>query len=145
VTVRRLDHLAIPVADMEPMLAFYRAIGFTVDDEHAPLLYSVCQGDMKLNLHAPRLWRSERFTLRAPAAEPGCGDLCLVWDGGEEELEARLASAGVEVIEGPVERVGGADRGRARGISRYVRDPDGNLIEFIVYRPPGPPGAGPRP
>lgn len=115
------------------MVAFYAALGFAVDESHAPHLVSVCQGDMKLNLHDPRLWRSGRFDLRAPAAVPGCADICLVWDGSEADLDALLDAASVAVIEGPVERVGGRDGGTATGVSRYVRDPDGNLVEFIVY------------
>ncbi|MGF1596017.1 MAG: VOC family protein [Acidimicrobiales bacterium] len=132
-TVRRLDHVALPVDDMDAMLGFYRALGFTVDDSYAPKLYSVCQGDMKFNLHAPALWRSPRFELRGPSATPGCGDVCLVWDGTEDDLEAVLAAAGATVIEGPAPRVGGADGGTTTGTSRYCRDPDGNLLEFIVY------------
>ena len=133
-TVRRLDHVAVPVDDMEAMLRFYRSLGFTVDDRHAPKLYAVCQGDMKLNLHAPELWGSPRFELRGLTAKPGCGDICMVWGGTETELEALLWEAAVEVIEGPAPRVGGAGSGSVTGISRYCRDPDGNLLEFIVYR-----------
>ena len=131
--VRRLDHVAIPVNDMGPMLAFYTSIGFTVDESMAPLMFSVCQGDMKLNLHAPRLWQSAKFDLRGPMARPGCGDVCMVWDRSEADLDAMLAAASVEVIEGPVERVGGKDTGSTTGTSRYVRDPERNLLEFIVY------------
>lgn len=131
--VSRLDHVAIPVDDMEPMLAFYRSLGFAVDDEHAPILYAVACGDMKLNLHSPRLWQSAKFALRGPTAQPGCGDVCMVWDGDSAELDALLVSAEVDVIEGPVERVGGKAGGTATGISRYCRDPDGNLLEFIIY------------
>ena len=43
-----------------------------------------------------------------------------------------LARLDVPVVEGPVERVGG--RGQT-GQSTYIRDPDGNLLEFIVYPP----------
>lgn len=135
-SVRRLDHVAVPVAEMAPMIDFYSSIGFTIDDEHAPILYSACQGDMKINLHAPKLWQSAKFDLRGPTAAPGCGDLCMVWDGAADDLEFVLAAASVEVIEGPVERVGGKGRGTATGISRYCRDPDGNLLEFIIYSTP---------
>lgn len=138
-SVSRLDHVALPTEQMEEMLAFYRQLGFSVDDEHAPILYSVCQGDMKINLHSPRLWKSPRFDLRGPSAAPGCGDLCMVWGGSEESLERLLADAGAAVIEGPVPRVGGQAIGSATGTSRYIRDPDGNLLEFIVY--PTPAGA----
>jgi catechol 2,3-dioxygenase-like lactoylglutathione lyase family enzyme len=132
-TVRRLDHVAVPVNDMDAMVAFYTAIGFSVDDSMAPIMTSVCCGDMKLNLHHPRAWQSAKFVLRGPTAVPGCGDVCMVWDGSEADLEAMLSAASVEVIEGPVERVGGKDLGSATGTSRYVRDPDDNLLEFIIY------------
>lgn len=132
-SVQRLDHVAIPVNDMEPMLEFYRSLGFTVDEQMVPLMYSVCQGDMKINLHMPKLWQSERFDLRGPSALPGCGDLCMVWSGGVETLEALIEESGVEIIEGPVERVGGKSSGSATGMSRYCRDPEGNLLEFIIY------------
>ena len=44
-----------------------------------------------------------------------------------------LDAAGAPIEEGPVERVGGRDSGRAKGTSLYIRDPDRNLLEFIVY------------
>ncbi len=43
------------------------------------------------------------------------------------------AEEGARVIEGPVERDGGRDGGRAKGTSLYVRDPDANLLEFMIY------------
>lgn len=130
-TVKRLDHVAVPVNDMDPMISFYTAIGFTVDESMEPYLLSVCQGDMKLNLHYPDTWQNEKFDLRGPTALPGSADICMVWDGTAAELEDLLAD--VDVIEGPVERTGGKDTGSAVGISRYIRDPEGNLLEFIIY------------
>jgi catechol 2,3-dioxygenase-like lactoylglutathione lyase family enzyme len=65
----------------------------------------------------------------APASLPGCGDLCFVWEGGSGALRELLATAGVEVVAGPVELRGA----RGSGTSVYVRDPDANLLEFIVY------------
>ena len=44
-----------------------------------------------------------------------------------------LNQAETEIVEGPVERIGGRDGGRAKGTSLYVRDPDSNLLEFIIY------------
>ena len=41
-----------------------------------------------------------------------------------------LAASGAEIEEGPVERVGGR---RQTATSVYVRDPDGNLLEFMIY------------
>lgn len=132
-TVSSFDHAAIPVADVEGMLAFYAALGFRVNRELAPRLYSVHFGDNKINFHDPALWQSGRFTLRGPTAEPGCGDFCFVWSGSAEELTSTLNAADAEVIEGPVPRDGGRADGTGVGTSTYIRDPDGNLLEFMIY------------
>jgi len=63
------------------------------------------------------------------SARPGCGDKYFVWDGDLDSLLSRLQQAGAVVEAGPVERHGG----RGFGTSVYTRDPDANLIEFILY------------
>jgi catechol 2,3-dioxygenase-like lactoylglutathione lyase family enzyme len=83
-----------------------------------------------INFHRPETWQRSGFTLRAPAAEPPCGDLCFVWDGSGPLLRERLERAGAAVVEGPVAREGGR---REDATSVYVRDPDGNLLEFLTY------------
>lgn len=137
-TVAGFDHVAIPVERMEEMLAFYRRLGFAVVGEEEwragkAALVSVQFGQNKINLHPPALWQRGSFTLRGPAAQPGCGDFCFVWDGAVDEIAARLAEAGAPIEEGPVPRRGGRDGGRAVGTSVYTRDPDRNLLEFMVY------------
>jgi catechol 2,3-dioxygenase-like lactoylglutathione lyase family enzyme len=133
-----VDHVALPVADLEAMLAFYQRLGFAIIGEAdwragtRPLV-AIQVGEQKINLHPPALWQRADFTLRAPAARPGCGDLCFVWDGDAASLQGQLAAAGAPVEVGPVPREGGRDGGRRVGTSLYTRDPDGNLLEFIVY------------
>ena len=116
----------------EAMVAFYRSLGLDVA-EH-PHVVSVYAGNQMINFHRPSIWQREEFTLRAPAATPPCGDLCFVWDGSSDSLDARLDAAGATIIEGPVERHGGR---RTEASSLYVRDPDGNLLEFMIYPPDG--------
>jgi len=128
--IAALDHAAIPIDDVDAMLGFYADLGFDVREIQPPLFYSVVFGEHKINFHGPKAWRSSAFTLRGPTAEPGCGDFCFVWDGTGEQLAEMLARLNVPVLEGPVARVGG--RGQT-GQSTYIRDPDGNLLEFIVY------------
>ena len=48
-------------------------------------------------------------------------------------LNKMLVKSGAEVIEGPVQRDGGRSLGSMRGTSLYTRDPDNNLLEFMVY------------
>lgn len=129
-TVAAFDHAAIPIANVDAMLRFYAGLGFKVQEVQPPFFYSVVFGNNKINFHGPKAWRSPEFTLRGPSAEPGCGDFCFVWDGTSDQLAEMLVRLSVPIVEGPVARVGG--RGQT-GQSTYIRDPDGNLLEFIVY------------
>jgi len=129
--IRSFDHVAVPMQNTDAMVQFYRDLGFTVME--GPSICSVHFGDNKINLHRPERWQNESFTLRAPAAEPPCGDFCFVWDGTVDALRSTLSQAGAEIIEGPVARTGGRDGGTASGTSLYIRDPDDNLLEFIIY------------
>lgn len=130
--IRGFDHVSLPMQRTDAMVAFYRGLGLQVAER--PGVVSVYLGDQMINLHRPDAWHDERFTLRAPAATPPCGDLCFVWDGSPESLRARLDQVGAEIEEGPVGRHGGR---RALASSVYVRDPDGNLVELMIYPPDG--------
>ncbi len=127
------DHVAVPIENVEAMLPFYQSLGFEVRDQRPPLFYSVHFGDQKINFHGPDAWRSPKFTLRGPSAQPGCGDFCFVWGASLDALLELLRDAGAPVEEGPVTRAGGRHLGRTDGTSVYVRDPDSNLLEFIIY------------
>jgi catechol 2,3-dioxygenase-like lactoylglutathione lyase family enzyme len=125
-----LDHVAIPIQNVEEMVSFYRALGFVVREGER--IISIHFGDQKINFHRPSHWQSGTFTLRAPAAQPPCGDFCWVWEGTPASLAEMLERADAEIVtEG--ERSGGRDGGNAVGQSVYTRDPDGNLLEFIRY------------
>jgi catechol 2,3-dioxygenase-like lactoylglutathione lyase family enzyme len=140
--VTGLDHLALPTNDAERLAAFYAALGFSVhglDDWRAGRapIFSIGCGDQKINVHPENLVavRGHPAYLRGDTAEAGCGDLCVVWEGGLDALHAMLARVGVKPIEGPVPRLGGRAGATTVGISVYVRDPDHNLLEFISYDP----------
>jgi catechol 2,3-dioxygenase-like lactoylglutathione lyase family enzyme len=122
------DHVALPMQNTDAMVAFYRKLGFDIRESAAAV--SVYAGRNMINFHRPTRWQDATFTLRAPAAKPPCGDLCFVWDGTAAQLKAWLDAAGARVEEGPVPRQGGR---KAEGSSTYIRDPDGNLLEFIIY------------
>jgi catechol 2,3-dioxygenase-like lactoylglutathione lyase family enzyme len=127
--IRGLDHVALPMKNTEEMLAFYRKLGLPVAEN--PNAISVYIGNQMINFHRPAHWQDKAFTLRAPAAIPPCGDLCFVWDDTPESLKAMIDRVGAKIVEGPVERQGGR---KQTGISTYIRDPDGNLLEFMIYR-----------
>jgi len=128
--VGALDHVAVPMQNVEAMIAFYRELGFAVREGTS--IVSVHFADQKINFHRPALWQRPTFTLRAPAAQPPCGDFCWVWNGSEAELRAAVQRVGAAIeVEG--QRDGGRSGGDAVGQSIYIRDPDNNLLEFIRY------------
>jgi catechol 2,3-dioxygenase-like lactoylglutathione lyase family enzyme len=125
------DHVALPMRDPQATVTFYRALGLEVRE--SDFLVQVYIGNQMINFHRPEVWE-RNFSLRAPAAKPPCGDLCFVWNGSADALQRLLGQAGAQVEEGPVEREGGR---QAVGASVYVRDPDGNLLEFLSYMEDG--------
>jgi len=127
-SIKGFDHVALPMQNTEAMLAFYRGLGLEVSENANAC--SVYIGNQMINFHRPSHWQSETFSLRAPAAKPPCGDLCFVWDGRLESVKAMLDRAGAKIVEGPVDRQGGRKK---TGSSVYTRDPDGNLLEFMIY------------
>ena len=129
-----IDHIAMPTANAERLIAFYKRLGFTINDEEEwragkANIFSIQVGDSKINVHPEGYVAG----LRGPSAVPGCADICFVWDGTVGECQEWLAAAGVEVILGPAPRKGGRDFGRAPSLSLYARDPDDNLLEWMTY------------
>lgn len=125
------DHVAIPIERVDEMLVFYERLGLTVK-QSSESRFSVHFGDNKINFHGPAAWHSNEFTLKGPAARPGCGDFCFVWSGTRDSLTELLERLAIPIEAGPVTRSGGRGGGMD-GESIYIRDPDQNLLELIIY------------
>ncbi|MEP6658675.1 MAG: VOC family protein [Acidimicrobiales bacterium] len=122
--VTDLDHIVVNVADVERAIAFY------------------CD---ELGLAPVRVdeWRRQEVPFPSarvntttiidllPLARPGenIDHFCLVVE--PTDLAEIAASGRFEVVSGPVRRYGA----RGDGMSLYVRDPDGNLVELRYYEP----------
>ena len=121
-TLEKLDHLVLPVSDIDAIAMFYTTyLGMekrTFGDDRVALHF----GDQKINLH-PAGWDYEP---KARVSIAGSADLCFIVSESVESLQTKLVQLGVEIIEGPVVRTGA--NGPLRSI--YIRDPDGNLIEL---------------
>jgi catechol 2,3-dioxygenase-like lactoylglutathione lyase family enzyme len=127
-TVTRIDHLVLNVSDLEASAAWYgRVLGMRreIADGRTIMWF----GEQKLHLRPVDAGQAEWFTGRHPA--PGSDDLCFAIEEDVGAITAHLATCGVAIEVGPVERAG------ARGAmtSVYCRDPDGSLIEISTYRP----------
>jgi catechol 2,3-dioxygenase-like lactoylglutathione lyase family enzyme len=122
-----LDHVVIAVSDWERSNRFYRdVLGLDiVQVEYGRYAYALPDG-RRLNVHGPG---STPHPRAADPVRPGNSDLCFVWDGSVAEATEHLRRCDVAVELGPVERTGA----RGAGTSLYFRDPDGSLLELIVY------------
>ena len=129
-----LDHIVLAVRDMDAMLRFYLdVVGLVphrVDEYRAGTALFPCarihEGTLVDLLPEP-LWNSGQ-----PGAGtfPNMNHFCLALEAVDwEPLLARLAASGVEIEAGPMTLSGA----RGNGTSIYVRDPDGNRVEFRHY------------
>ena len=119
--IRSLDHIVLTCADPEATVAFYERVGMQREEFGGGRL-ALRFGDQKINLHQA----GAEFQPHAATPLPGTGDLCLIVDGPIEAVVEHLGNVGIAIEEGPVDRTGAV--GPLRSV--YVRDPDGNLVEF---------------
>ncbi|MFW5956157.1 MAG: VOC family protein [Halorhabdus sp.] len=123
--VTGLDHLVLTVADVERALDFYTTVLGGSAETFAGGRRAVSFGDQKINFHPA----DDIYTPHAERPEPGTGDFCLVVDDSISAVCRTLRKHDVDVIHGPVEKVGAL--GPMESV--YVRDPDGNLVELAQY------------
>jgi len=120
-----IDHVVFTVRDIDATCEFYaKALGMevvTFGGNRKALSF----GSQKINLQQS----GRESTLIAEKPTPGSADVCFVTFVALAEVIAHLKSTGVNLIAGPVERIGA----RGKMISIYFRDPDMNLIEVANY------------
>lgn len=123
--IRQIDHLVFTVKDITKTVNFYRDAlkmdEITFKGNRKALVF----GRQKINLHE----FGQEFEPKAKLPVPGAIDICFIADDPIDEIEKHLASLGISIEEGPVERTGAT--GPIRSI--YFRDPDLNLIEISNY------------
>ena len=125
-TIDRLDHLVLTVADIDATIAFYTGVLGMTAVTFAEGRRALAFGAHKINLHRA----GHEFAPCAGRPTPGSADVCLITSVLLAEAMAHVRACGVTIEEGPVQRTG------AMGPieSFYFRDPDGNLIEVSNYR-----------
>jgi len=123
--IDHVDHIVLTTRDLAGCVRFYsEVLGMTLEKFRTPTEERLALkfGKQKINLHE---WGRE-FTPRAHVAAPGTLDLCFIASIPLEQVIAKLKSANVPILEGPVMKTGAVSRLR----SVYVRDPDLNLVEI---------------
>ncbi|KAI1871066.1 hypothetical protein JX265_006106 [Neoarthrinium moseri] len=127
-TVRSLDHLVLTVKDLQATVKFYEDVlgmkhtSFSSggQDRHA-----LTFGEQKINLHVS----GREFEPKAQNVQPGSGDLCFLIDDQVDDVAKRLHGKNIEVLEGGGVVVRTGAKSKLRSV--YIRDPDGNLVEYV--------------
>jgi catechol 2,3-dioxygenase-like lactoylglutathione lyase family enzyme len=120
--IDHLDHIVLTTARTEQCIDFYTRVLGMKFERFGEGRMALKFGGQKINLHE----KGREFSPRATLAAPGTLDVCFVAAVPLKDVIARLASAGVQIVEGPVAKTGAV--GPLRSV--YVRDPDGNLVEI---------------
>ena len=126
VTVDRLDHIVLTVADVDVTCEFYgRVLGMEKIVFGSPARVALGFGQQKINLH-PIV---NDYDTKAAHPLPGSADICLITDVPMDDVITHLNACDVGIIEGPIAKSGAM--GPLNSV--YFRDPDGNLIEVSNY------------
>jgi catechol 2,3-dioxygenase-like lactoylglutathione lyase family enzyme len=125
VTIARLDHLVLTVADIDATCEFYGRVLGMARTSFAGGRTALSFGNQKINLHPA----GNEYDPKATTPMPGSGDLCFITETPLDAVTAHLKDCEVEIIEGPAMKTGAT--GPIRSV--YFRDPDGNLIEVSNY------------
>lgn len=125
ISLERLDHLVLTVADIDRTIDFYSRVLGMEPVTFGAGLRALHFGPHKINLHQA----GSELEPKAAQPSPGSADMCLISSTPIKEVTQHLARCGVPIEEGPVAQIG------AQGpmTSVYFRDPDGNLIEVSTY------------
>jgi catechol 2,3-dioxygenase-like lactoylglutathione lyase family enzyme len=116
-----LDHLVLTVADIGRTRDFYERVLGMESVVFGERRHALAFGAQKINLHEA----GREFEPKAAAPTPGSADLCFLTNASVAEVVEHLEANSVEIIEGPVRRMGATEP----ITSVYFRDPDGNLLE----------------
>jgi catechol 2,3-dioxygenase-like lactoylglutathione lyase family enzyme len=127
--VQRIDHVVFRVVDLERSIAFYRdVLGCTVERERGDLgLVHLRAGASMIDLVSVDGSLGSRGGTAAGGEGRNVDHLCLrVEPFDEASLVLHLATHGL-AVPAPAQRNFGAE---GDGLSLYIADPDGNVIEL---------------
>ncbi len=119
--IKQLDHLVLTVENIDETVRFYVSVLGMQKEVFEGGRVALKFGSQKINLHEA----GKEFEPKAHRPIPGSADLCFITDIDLNLVMEHVKNLGVEIIEGPVSRIGA----NAPLSSFYFRDPDLNLVE----------------
>ena len=122
----RIDHIVLHCKSVDDMALWYeKTLGMKREAFGSEKRIALKFGDQKINLRpiGAKNW------ITSKSESEGSVDICFITDEDLSSVKARIEDAGVEIIQGPVEKIGSL----GLMISIYFRDPEGSLLEISSY------------
>ena len=122
----RIDHIVLNCKSVDDMAVWYeKTLGMKREAFGSEKRIALKFGDQKINLRpiGAKNW------ITSKSESEGSVDICFITDEDLSSVKARIEDAGVEIIQGPVEKIGSL----GLMISIYIRDPEGSLLEISSY------------
>lgn len=121
-----VDHVGIRITDRDISRAFYAKFGFCETDyfqaDQANEMETSSDVRINLIMNGAKQPNNQNILLDEPIKYPGITHLALIVDD-LERLQTWLRSNKIAITEGPVQL-------SPRRITLFIRDPDGNVLEF---------------
>ena len=121
-----VDHVGIRITDRNISRAFYEKFGFVetayFQADQANEMETPSGVRINLIMNGAKRPQNKNILLDEPIKYPGITHLALIVDD-LEQLQAWLQANKIKVTEGPVQL-------SPRRITLFIRDPDGNVLEF---------------
>jgi lactoylglutathione lyase len=121
-----VDHVGIRITDRDVSRAFYEKFGFVETDyflaDQANEMETPSGVRINLIMNGAKRENNKNILLDEPIKHPGITHLALVVED-LGKLQTWLQANKIHITEGPVQL-------SPRRITLFIRDPDGNVIEF---------------
>ncbi len=121
--IKKIDHMVITTKDLQKCLEFYEKVGFIAKEANSR--YELFAGDFKINVHI----LGKELSPHAQNVQTGSVDFCFETTSDIDLLKEDFISKNLEIELGVVQKTGV----KGAMYSIYLRDPDGNLVEFCNY------------
>ena len=122
--IKHFDHFVLNSIDPIACLRFYEKLGFRIEEHEGHYHLRAHTFGIRIHpMYAPAILH---------AKNPQTGTAFLTWEVelNSDELVNFLKDHDINIEKGPLPHTGFY----GIGMSVYVRDPDGNLIELISYQ-----------